>query len=333
MVSPSIKDVADLAGVSVGTVSNVLNHPERVAPGTLAEVNRTIEELGYVPNDVARHLRAGQSNTLGMIVPDITNPFFTGILRGVEDAADDINLSLIVGDSGESKIRQDSHVDVFEKQRIRGLLISPVGTIPERVIQAHRRGTPVVLVDFDGRQFGISSVSVDDVSGGFTATKHLLDSGARRIAFLAGLFGYQQVVDRLRGAEIALEGFPDATLEIIRAADNSALAGRRAAEGIVHRSRADRPEAIFAANDMLALGVLQVFSLSSDLRVPDDLLIVGYDDIEFAEAAIVPLSSMRQPADVIGRTSLTLLHERMENPSIPPRNITFEPELVRRASS
>jgi len=333
VASPSIKDVADSAGVSVGTVSNVLNHPERVSPSTLSEVHRVISELHYIPNDAARQLRAGQSTTIGMIVPDITNPFFTGILRGVEDAAADIDLSLIVGDSGDSEKRQESYTDLFEKQRVRGLLLSPVGILPQRLSQMSQRGTPVVLVDHDGTEAKVSCVSVDDVAGGYMATRHLLETGARHIAFLAGLFGYQQVNDRLRGAELAVAEFPGAQIEVIRTANHSALAGREAADGIARRSKRQIPDAIFAVNDMLALGVLQAFMGSSGIRVPDDVLLVGYDDVEFAQAAITPLSSIRQPADVMGRTALSLLQEQMIDPEASPRSVTFEPELIVRASS
>ena len=333
MENPSIKDVADAAGVSVGTVSNVLNHPDRVSPLTLAEVNRTIEAMAYVRNDAARQLRAGQSMTIGMIVPDITNPFFTGVLRGVEDAAAEIDLSLIVGDSGESEQREGSYIDLFNKQRVRGFLISPMGRLPERVSTFAQRGISVVLVDHDGSESGFSGVAVDDVAGGYMATKHLLDTGARRIGVLAGHFGYQQVQDRLQGAELAVSEVPGARLEVIRASSQSALAGREAADGIARRSREHIPEAIFAVNDMLALGVLQGFLASGSVRVPDDVALIGYDDIEFSAAAYVPLSSIRQPANVMGRTALSLLQEKMVDPEAPSRTVTFEPELVIRASS
>lgn len=333
MASPSIKDVADSAGVSVGTVSNVLNHPERVSPATLTEVNRVISEISYVPNDAARQLRAGQSSMIGMIVPDITNPFFTGILRGVEDAAADIELSLIVGDSADSEQRQESYANLFEKQRVRGLLLSPVGILPNRLSQMSERGTPVVLVDHDGTEAGVSCVSVDDVAGGYAATRHLLEAGARRIGFLAGLFGYQQVNERLQGAELAVAEYPGAQIEVIRTANHSALAGREAADGIARRSKGQIPDALFAVNDMLALGVLQAFVGMNGIRVPDDVLLVGYDDLEFAQAAISPLSSVRQPADVMGRTALSLLQEQIIDSDAPPRSVTFEPELIIRASS
>jgi LacI family transcriptional regulator len=333
VANPSIKDVADSAGVSVGTVSNVLNHPDRVSPVTLTVVNRIIEALGYVRNDAARQLRAGHSTVIGMVVPDITNPFFTGVLRGVEDAAQDSDLSLIVGDSGDSEVRQESYMDLFEKQRVRGMLVSPVGVLPSRLSKMAKRGTPVVLVDHDGTETGVSSVSVDDVAGGYMATHHLLETGARRIGFLAGLFGYKQVTDRLRGAELAVSEYPGARLEVIRAVNQSALAGREAADGIARRPKGEVPEAIFAVNDMLALGVLQAFMGASGIRVPDDVALVGYDDVEFAQAAIAPLSSVRQPANVMGRTALTLLQEQIADPTAAPRTVIFEPELVIRASS
>jgi LacI family transcriptional regulator len=330
--TPSIKDVADTAGVSVGTVSNVLNHPDRVAPETLEEVNRVIEQLGYVRNDAARQLRAGRSDAIGMLVPDITNPFFTGVLRGVEDAASDIHLSLIIGDAGDSERRQEAYIDLFEKQRLRGLLVSPIGKLPSRLATLGSRGMPVVLVDYDGIGSDMSSVAVDDVAGGYMATRHLLDSGARRIGIVAGGFGYHQAVDRLRGAELAVAEYPGASLEVIRTTGHSSLQGREAGDGLARRSKAQMPEAIFAVNDLLALGILLAF-MNAGVRVPEDVALIGYDDAEFAQAAFTPLSTVRQPANVMGRTALSLLHEKILDPGLPPRKVSFEPELVVRASS
>ena len=332
MTTPSIKDVADTAGVSVGTVSNVLNYPDRVAPETLEEVNRVIAALGYVRNDAARQLRAGRSDAIGMLVPDITNPFFTGVLRGVEDAASDIDLSLIIGDAGDSERRQEGYIDLFEKQRLRGLLVSPIGPLPSRLAKISSRGMPVVLVDYDGIGSDMSSVAVDDVAGGYMATRHLLDSGARRIGIVAGGFGYHQAVDRLRGAELCIAECPGATLELFRTTGHSSVEGREAGFGIARRSKAQMPEAIFAVNDLLAIGVLVAF-MEAQIRVPEDVLLIGYDDLEFAQAVFTPLSTIRQPANIMGRTALGLLHEKITNPSVPSRKITFEPELVVRASS
>lgn len=333
MRAASIKDVATHAGVAVGTVSNVLNYPDRVAEKTRQRVLNSINELGFIRNDVARQLRAGHSRTIGLIVLDIGNPFFTSISRAAEDAASESGNAVVLGNSGHDANRERHYIDLFEEQRVQGVLISPVSDITERLSALTARGTKVVLVDSPSSEGDFSSVSVDDVHGGYTATKHLLDIGRRRIAFVAGPQQFHQVSDRLAGARTAVAEVAGATLEVLQASDLTVLAGRNVGDLLAERTGDSLPDGLFCANDLLALGVIQSLTMLHTLRIPEDVALVGYDDIDFAVSAVVPLTSIRQPTALIGRTAIELLAEQMDNPDAKPRSVVFKPELVVRAST
>ena len=333
MATASIKDVARLAGVSVGTVSNVLNRPDRVSDETVARVRAAIDELAFVRNDAARQLRVGRSSTVGLIVLDVRNPFFTDLARGAADRAAAAGLSVLLGNSDDDPAREAAYLDLFEEQRVHGVLISPIGDVTERLERLRERGTPAVLVDRSGDDTGFSSVSVDDVAGGYLAVRHLIELGRSRIAFLGGPLDIRQVTDRLEGARRAVAESPGVSLEVITATGLSVIDGRRAGDEIAARSASSRPDAIFTANDLIAVGVLQALVMSGRLRVPDDIALVGYDDIDFASAAIVPLTSVRQPSHLIGATALELLLDATTDPPAAPRDVVFQPELVVRAST
>ncbi|WP_104086345.1 LacI family DNA-binding transcriptional regulator [Arthrobacter sp. GMC3] len=333
MRAASIKDVANHAGVAVGTVSNVLNYPDRVAPQTRERVLSSISDLGFVRNDAARQLRAGRSRTIGLIVLDIGNPFFSSLSRAAEDAAATGGRAVVLGNSGHDAQRESHYLDLFEEQQVQGVLISPVANVSERLRALTARGTKVVLVDSRADDGGFSSVSVDDVQGGHLATRHLLELGRRKIAFIAGPQSLRQVRDRLEGARQAVGEFPDATLEVLDAAEMSVLAGRTVGDLLVERGLAELPDGVFCANDLLALGLMQSLTMLHTLRIPEDVALVGYDDIDFAASAIVPLTSIRQPAALIGQTAIELLLEQLESEATVPRSVVFKPELVVRGST
>jgi LacI family transcriptional regulator, galactose operon repressor len=331
----SIRDVAARAGVSVGTVSNVLNRPEQVAPATRARVEQAIAALGFVRNESARQLRAGRSRTLGLVVLDVSNPFFTDVARGVEDAATAAGLAVILCNSDEKADRERRYLDLLEEHRVQGILITPVKGLSDRLRQLQRRGTPVVLLDRWASTRDHCSVSVDDVYGGELAAAHLVERGHQRIAFVGGPFSIKQVQDRHDGAEHALleAGLPPTALTVVQTPALNFSSGLAAGARIATMPSSRRPTAAFCANDLVALGVLQEMTRRK-LRVPGDLAIVGYDDIDFAAAAAVPLSSVRQPRDQLGRAAAQLLvQETTEGRAHSHRQMVFEPQLVARDSS
>jgi LacI family transcriptional regulator len=334
MTVVSVRDVARRANVSVGTVSNVMNHPDKVAASTVARVQAAIEELGFIRNDAARQLRDGRSKTIGLVVLDVRNPFFTDVARGAEDKATSAGLIVTLGNSDENPQREATYLDLFEQQRVHGVLISPYADITTRLQALRSRGIPAVLVDRTSTDLSFSSVSVDDLAGGRLAVEHLISQGRRRIAFIGGPFEIRQVTDRLEGARQAVAVNPDVTLEVIQLEALSVIEGRAAGSAIVARPRAERPDAIFAANDLVSMGVLQALMMQGAVvSVPAEIALVGYDDIDFAAAAVVPLSSIRQPSALIGATAVEILLEEAADPSIEARQVVFQPELVVRAST
>ncbi|CAN3700147.1 Ribose operon repressor [Microbacterium sp. MM2322] len=327
-----ITDVAARAGVSVGTVSNVLNGRATVSAAAAERVRAAIDALGYVRNDAARQLRAGRSRSIALIVLDAGNPFFAAVARGAEARAADDGYVVLLGSSGADPDHERLYLDQFREQRVAGVLLTPAdadGDVVERLAAA---GIPVVLVDEQMHGADVCAVSVDDVEGGHLAVAHLLARGRRRIAFVAGPLTTRQVADRLAGARRAVAEVDGAGLEVIEADAMTVLAGRAAGERV--RERADRPDAVFAANDLLAVGVLQALTMLGDIRVPDDIALVGYDDIDFAAATVVPLTSVRQPAEALGSTAVDLLLRQLDGELDPAeRQVRFRPELIVRASS
>jgi LacI family transcriptional regulator len=243
-------------------------------------------------------------------------------------------LTVLLGNSDERAEREASYLDLFDEQRVFGLLISPVGQAEERLQRLRAHGTATVLVDRVTDDAEFSSVSVDDIAGGRMAVQHLIDTGRRRIAFVGGPHGLRQVADRLAGAQDAAAEAEGVELEVIPTQSATVLEGRRIGESIRERAATDRPDAVFAANDLIAMGVLQALNMAGSVHVPDDIALIGYDDIGFASAAVVPLSSVRQPSELIGSTAVDLLLREVEGgDGFQHERVVFQPELVVREST
>jgi len=332
-----MRDVATLAQVSVGTVSNVLNSPERVSDVTRQRVQDAIDKLGWVPNESARQLRAGRSRSIGMVVLDIANPFFTDVVKGAEELLYAQQYSVQIGNSDSDADRELTLLERFEQQRVGGVLFAPIEDNTERLLRLRARGIPVVIVDRAGSGSDFCSVKVDDLAGGRLAGQHLIEQGHRRLAFVGGPSSLAQVRDRRRGLELAVEQAPDeVSLLAVSTPTLSLEAGVNSAGEIAALPAAERPTAVFAANDLVAIGLLQGF-VTAGLRVPEDMAIIGYDDIAFAAAAAVPLSSIRQPREDIGRKSAELLTREIESADggRPHQHeaVRFTPQLVARRST
>ncbi|GAA5049873.1 LacI family transcriptional regulator [Thermocatellispora tengchongensis] len=334
MAIASIKEVAQLASVSVGTVSNVLNRPDMVAPATRERVLNAMNELGFVRNESARALRSGRTRTMGLVVLDVTNPFFTDVAKGVEAAADASGMIITLCNSDQDGPRERRYLDYLEEQRVQGILITPVAGETQRLEQLIDRGTPVVLLDHRATRRNRCSAAVDDVLGGRIAVEHLLDQGHRRLAFVGGPMTISQVAERHKGAEEAVaEAGGEATLELVEVPSPSFASGRHAADRFAALPAGERPTALFCANDLLALGLMQGLQ-ALGLRIPGDVALIGYDDIAYAAGAAVPLSSVRQPREELGRVAAELLLEEIdEGERHRHRQVLFEPELVIRESS
>jgi LacI family transcriptional regulator len=341
MAGPAgIKDVALRAGVSVGTVSNVLNRPHLVRAETRQRVEAAMADLAFVRNESARQLRAGSSRMLAYVFIDAENPFFIDVARGAEDACRERGFALIMCNSGEDPAREDDYLSLLLEQRVHGVLVTPSDDRGTRLRSLPALGVPVVLVDRGETDPTLwCSVGVDDVHGGELAVRHLLDVGHRRIAFVGGPLDVRPFADRLEGARRAVSAArpgsdrAPATLSVLSCEATSINAGHAAARSLATTDADERPTAVFCANDLVALGLLSELS-ATGLRVPDDVALVGYDDISFAAAAAVPLTSVRQPSRLIGRTAAELLLAEAEaGEDHVHEHVAFCPELVVRESS
>lgn len=332
--SASVKDVAALAGVSLGTVSNVLNRPAQVSEATRSKVHDAMLRLGFVRNESARQLRAGRSRTIAFVVLDAANPFFTDVALGVEDVAESADLSLFLCNSHQEASRENAYLERLEQQRVQGVLITPVDPDDRRLDALPSRGTPIVLVDRTRPGNTHCSVAVDDVLGGRLAIDHLIELGHRRIAFVGGPARIGQVRDRHEGALTALAsaGLSSDALVAVWTEALTVEEGRTAGARIAGMPPSTRPTAAFCGNDLVALGLLQS-CVELGVAVPRELAVVGFDDIEFASAAAVPLTSIRQPRRELGRAAARLLLDESNNPHHEHQQLEFVPELVARAST
>ncbi len=327
---PAIKDVARLAGVAVGTVSNVLNDRPTVSPETRERVLEVIRRIGYVPNATARRLRSGEVTTIGAVVLDLANPFFTEIARGIEDRLAPDGYVLMLASSDENLDRERRYLDLLLQQGVRGVLVTPAGADLDHLREIRDRGTDVVLLDAYSREF--PSVGVDDVAGGALAAAHLLDGGRSRLAFFNGPHTVRQCAERHAGVERAFltrELDPAAVTEVTLPAPMTAELAESATHDLLDRP-GPHPDGIFCINDIVALGVLRALR-ERGVSVPDDVAVVGYDDVMFASMLTTPLTSVRQPKRQLGWTAADILLRGDDEGT--ERHVEFVPELVVRASS
>jgi LacI family transcriptional regulator len=330
----NMHEVARRAGVSLGTVSNVLNHPELVSEETRERVQRTIDELGFVRNGSARHLRVGSTQSIGLMVLDVSNPFFTEVARGAEAAASERDYIVILCNSDNSPLKEKNYLRVLEEQRVAGILIVPVGDKANYARARRRSGTSVVLLDRVSLDADTCSVSVDDVYGGQLAGEHLLALGHRRIAYIHGPFSSAQYADRLEGLRRAVVDaglHPDHAIVSLAAETDNAHAGAVCVESFMRLD--NRPTAIFCGNDYLAMGVMYELA-RYHVQVPQDVALIGYDDIDLAPMLAVPLTTIRQPKYELGFAATDLLLDEIVNKaSHSHRQIVFRPELIVRQST
>jgi LacI family transcriptional regulator len=300
-----VLDVARHAGVSVGTVSNVLNYPDKVADATRERVHAAMQELDFVRNGAARQLRAGETTTVGTLLLDIRNPFFTDLARGMEDRLAEADHMLMLADSDGDAEREAKYLRLFEEHGVAGVLAVPSAADLTPYLEMQRRGVRVVLVDAPSPSAELSSVAVDDAAGGALAAGHLLERGHRRITFLNGPASVRQAAARRAGADRAVR---DAGLDPVEVIDEVTLATLDAAGGdaalVATAERLGRaPEAIMCVNDLAAIGVQRALRRLGGTELLTAVDVVGYDDIEIAGELALPLTSVRQPSYAPAQTA------------------------------
>lgn len=327
----TIRDVARRAGVSIKTVSNVLNGFPAVAPTTRARVDEAIAALEYRRNGAARSLRTQQSHTVGLILTSLANPFYAEFHRGVQEVADTHGYAVIVGTTEAEPRRQEAFVELLLEQRVDGVIYQSIDPRTAHLDPIIRAGMPLVAVGSWSPDLACDQILTDDERGAYDATTHLIALGHRRIGHLAGPIASSPGEGRLHGYRRALEagGFAvDSHLIVHAGVDRSA--GRL---GVSHlSSHGIAFTAIFAANDLVAFGALDALRRSGR-RVPDDVSLVGFDDLPEASEIDPPLTTVLNPSAAKGSRAAELLFERIGGFRGESRHITLGTELVVRAST
>ena len=334
MARLTIRDVADHAEVSLGTVSNVLNNPQLVADETRKRVLAAIEELGFVRNNAARQLRGVTSAAIALVVLDFDNPVFTEIARGVEHAAAASGHVVVLASSGSAPSREDEALRLLEEERVAGILISPAtSTPPRRLRQLRGHGVPVVLLDRRRSRADQCSVAVDDTRGGRLVGEHLVALGHKRIGLLNGPRRLKPCSERRDGLLAVLKA-RRLTLAAEHDVEMDTMTIDSGEEGMNELLRRKRlPSAVFCGNDLMAIGAERAV-LAAGLSIPDDMAIVGYDDIQFAATSLVPLTSVRIRAYELGYEAAKLLIEEVTAAERHEhRTVLLQPELVARSST
>ncbi|MFJ9584003.1 LacI family DNA-binding transcriptional regulator [Streptomyces acidicola] len=324
----SIKDVAAEAGVSVATVSRVLNDHPSVSPEARTRVLAAVEALGYRPNAVARSLRTDQTHTLGLVISDVMNPYFTELARAVEEEARALGYSVIFGNADERRDLQDHHVRTLLDRRIDGLLVSPTDGGSPLMLDAVRSGTPMVFVDRWIAGLDVPVVRADGRQAVRDLVAHLHGLGHRRLAIIAGPAATTTGQERVEAFREALRAYdlelPD---DHIGQGDFQAESGRRATERFLDLP--EPPEVVFAADNLMALGVLDAVR-ARGLRIPEDIGLAAFDDIPWFVHTDPPITAVAQPTRELGRAAVRALVDRIEGRT--PKSVTLPARLVVRRS-
>lgn len=329
----TIRDIAREAGVSINTVSRALNDKPDISVETKERVLETVKRLGYRPNRLARGLRSNKTGTIGVIVADIANPYFAALVKGVEKAAKEHNYSIILQDTDENYEKEREAVRTILAEQVDGLLITPVQTGKETIIELQESGLPFVLLGRWFDELEADYVATDDIQGGFLATEHLIKQGHERIALLGGPPYISSAKERFQGYKKALDQYGIELDEgLVRSGAITMKDGYTIAKALL--STKPRPTAIFAYSDFVALGIVKAIR-EVGLKIPGDIAIVGYDDIEFSSCLEVPLTTVRIPKREIGRQAVEILLERMikADSASQFRKVKLEVELIIREST
>jgi LacI family transcriptional regulator len=328
----TIQEVARHARVSVATVSRVLNQNGNVNPDLAHRVRDAIGALGYKPNGMARNLRRSQSSLWAVIVSDVGNPFFTSMVRGVEDIAQDSGYSVVLCNSDESQDKEAGYLAAAVAERMAGVVISPASTRITDVSALAGLGIPVVAVDRELTGAAVDTVLVDNEHAAQLATEHLIDMGYRRIACITGPEQAMTARERLTGYQRALRARGhDPSPELVRHADFRQHGGYAATASLLARTDA-APDALFVANNLMTVGAIECL-IEHRIEIPREMGLVGFDETPWATLLRPSLSTVAQPTYEMGREAGRLLAARRESPDRPPETVVLHTTLNIRASS
>ncbi|MGQ4389936.1 LacI family DNA-binding transcriptional regulator [Streptomyces sp. SAS_270] len=330
-----MQDVADAAGVSVGTVSNVLNHPAKVSPTTAQRVREAIDRLGFVRNDAARSLVSGSTNSVGMVLADIENSLFIDMAHGAQEAARAIGQNLLLANTACDMTLQDDYLDLFDESRVTGVLLAPMQDSSAGIARIRSHGRQVVLLNYAPKPGTCCSVLVNNEHSGYLAARHLIDAGRTRLAYVVAHDDFQPVRDRRRGVRAAVEeAGPGVTLEEIDSVGLTTAHGHLVGQDLARRGPGELPDGLVVVTDELANAIIHELHTVAGIRVPDQVAIVGCENNRAAGAAAVPLTAVDMPGRMMGQEAIRLLMDEVAS-GAQHRHVTvvLEPELIIRASA
>ena len=325
----TIKDVARVAGVHSSTVSRVINGKQCISQETAKRVFSAIEQLDYTPNALARSLKTKKIQTLAMLIPDISNPFFAGLARGVEDTANQYGYNVILCNTDDCFEKEVIYLKLLAEKRVEGLIVATAQIRDKSILELGKTGCPYILLSRNIKGLQENSISIDDIAGGYLATEYLINLGHRNIAHIAGPYNTTTALDRIKGFKKALlnYGVPFQK-QYIGEGDFRIKGGYQVMKQFLRLE--NPPTAVFTANDLLAVGAMEAIR-ENGYDVPADISIIGFDDIKLASYFSPPLTTIRQPMIEMGSLAIIKLLERIEHNLTHP-NILIKPELVVRKS-
>ena len=327
----SMNEVAKRAGVSIATVSRVLNNSDSVNEETRLKILKAIKDLKYQPSRVAKRLRSKSvsSNLLGVLIPDIQNPFYVDVLRGIEDVAYKNNYAIIMCNYGQDEKKEIMYLDILQSESIDGLIAAPVSENDQRLKDIIKNGLPVVCVDRGLVGIDVDIVWVNNEEGAYTAVNHLVKCGYKRIAYISGLPTIPSSRMREAGYRRALENNQLVVPELVKYGDSSYDSGVSLCAELL--SMKNPPDAIFTGNNLITLGALETIHKCKK-QIPKDVAIVGFDDMFWSSSLNPPLTAVRQPAYEIGKRAGELLIQRITDPQRICIQMTLNAELIIRSS-
>jgi len=326
----TIREVAKAAGVSSTTVSHVINGTRFVSEGVRVRVLNAMNGLAYQHNVLARSLRRGETHTVGLILPDSANPFFAKVGRGIEAGAFDLGYSVVLCNSEGNLTREQHYTEVLTKNQVDGIIFVAAGDRTNSLSGLLDRGVPFVVIDRDLPDIKVDAVLADNHQGGHLATRHLLALGHRRIACISGPSNVTPSAERVTGYRQAMaEAALPIQESLILRGDFHLESGWAAATELLRRP--GPPTAIFACNDLMAIGVMRA-AAELARRIPQDLAVVGFDDIELSAYSVPPLTTVLQPTMDMGRRAVQMLLDRIRDSELPHRREIFPTTLTIRAS-
>lgn len=327
---PTLKAVAEDAGVSISTVSHVVNGTRFVEESTTRRVKASIEKLGYAPNKLARSLRRLSTDTIGLVVSDIANPYYSGVIHGVEEECRRQGKTVLLAASDDDPAREEAAIETLREHQVDGLIVALTNGTTDRVLQEMSRfDIPVVLIDRFA-DLPVDQVGAENVESTATLVGHLVALGHRCIGFISGVEGISTSQERLTGYRSALAANGIAfDPNLVRSGNSRTEPARKATLALLEE--VPGCTAIVSGNNLMTLGVMKA-AIEMNRRVPDDLAVVAYDDFDWTEVFQPRLTTMAQPSQEIGRTAIELLQRRIVDPDAAVKLIRIPPTFVHRES-